>query len=71
MTPNPPKGDNAGSSQAKKCRVPLVDTMEVKCLSPEQWRAFKIMEALNDRAKIDKLRKEAEERRLEERKHNY
>lgn len=36
--------------------------------TPEEYRAFKVSESLAERARIDRLRLEAEERRIQERK---
>lgn len=61
---NKPKVKNDGS-QARRAaalaRNENVDEAGVPPISPEEWKEFKRLEALNERAKIEKLKAEYED----------
>lgn len=64
---------DSGSGQASRARTENktingnVDEFGKPLLSAEQARTLRMMESANDRIKVERLRKEAEERRLAER----
>lgn len=65
-----------GTSKANACataarRETLTGDDGRPLLTPEEHRQLKLMEALNERAKIDRLRKEANERLAEERRMKF
>lgn len=72
----PRKKQSAGSSQASAAyqsgkEVPLIADDGGPLLTPEQHREIKMMEAANERRKIERLRAEAQERFAEERRSNF
>lgn len=66
--PNPKNDGSHPRRAAALARNENVDEAGVPPISPAEWQEFKRMEALNERAKIEKLKAEYEAHRKAERR---